>query len=136
MGQGTCINCGLKPQRGPFSRECEACARYRKRNGKNRPDHLIRRAWERDQEQALAAVDDPDESPPCSVYRAYDETGQLLYVGITETGVSRLDSHRLHSAWWPLTTRIELDHYPDRACARSVEAAIIDVWHPPYNAAA
>lgn len=140
MDQGMCTNCGLKPRRTTSfktAKECDACAAYRRRNGAVRPDHLIRRQWEREQQQAIKALEDPDtDNRPCTLYRAYDADGQLLYVGITETGTSRMDSHRLASEWWPQVARIELDHYPDRACARSVEAAVIDFWHPPYNAAA
>lgn len=117
--------------------ECEACSRYRRRNGVGRPDHLIRRALDRRMERAATrleqSINGTETRSPCSLYRVYDANGQLLYVGITETGVSRFDSHRLHAKWWHQASRIELDHYPDRTIARSVEQACIDTWKPPYN---
>jgi hypothetical protein len=39
-----CDNCLVDPRRNSWSRECEACARYRKRTGSPRPLYLIERA--------------------------------------------------------------------------------------------
>lgn len=38
-----CSHCLIDPRRNPWSTECEACARYRKRTGSPRPLYLIER---------------------------------------------------------------------------------------------
>ena len=42
-----CNNCLIDPRRNRWSRECEACARYRKRTGRHRPLYLIEQTVER-----------------------------------------------------------------------------------------
>lgn len=46
-----CVNC-LVNDRRDGGRECEACSKYRRRNGRARPLHLIERQVERDRHDA------------------------------------------------------------------------------------
>ena len=73
---------------------------------------------------------------PTDVYLAYDREGRLLYVGITLGFRSRMGTHRASSEWWPETTRLEVEHYPDRRAALARESEVIGTLVPPYNSTA
>lgn len=45
-----CDNCLIDPRRNRWSRECEACARYRRRTGSPRPLYLIEQHQRRRQQ--------------------------------------------------------------------------------------
>lgn len=51
FGPRMCVNCGWKPKRDG-GEECDACARYRQRNGEPRPVYLIRRELQRAEREA------------------------------------------------------------------------------------
>lgn len=69
------------------------------------------------------------------VYRLYDATGRLLYVGIGVNGYARLDAHRREKAWWPQVTRVRMEQYRSRRTAFLVEARAIATEHPIHNQA-
>ena len=70
---------------------------------------------------------------PTSVYRYYDINGLLLYVGITSRGLSRNREHNTTKEWWHYVIRQDVDHYPTRAEALSVENSLIGLYRPPFN---
>lgn len=67
------------------------------------------------------------------VYRAYDRSGSLLYVGATDNLERRLKAHRRDSGWWMFHTRIESDDYSSRDDALDVEKGLIWNYHPRWN---
>ena len=67
------------------------------------------------------------------VYRAYDESGAILYVGSSKDLEKRLGQHRRSSQWWPLAARIERDEFATIAEARAAEDEAIAVLDPPHN---
>lgn len=71
---------------------------------------------------------------PTDVYRCYDASGCLLYVGISLTVAQRMGQHR-SNPWWPLVSRIEVEHHPDRDTARTREQELIWDLAPLYNRA-
>lgn len=73
------------------------------------------------------------QNKPSALYRCYDELGRLLYVGITNAGAGRWIKHGHESAWWELTRRIDLEHYPTRADACAAERQIIRELQPMHN---
>lgn len=68
--------------------------------------------------------DDPETMYPpsaeCTVYRAYDALGELLYVGITGTGEQRFHQHRVNSDWCP---RCNTQHPRGKCCHCGIGAA-------------
>lgn len=48
--------------------------------------------------------------PTATLYRYYDESGRLLYVGITGRGHKRTSAHGRGAWWWPLVARAEFFH--------------------------
>lgn len=70
------------------------------------------------------------------VYRAYNNEGELLYVGCTMEITKRLKDWRAQgAAWTHQATTIDVEVYPDYHIARSVEATVIQQERPLYNIA-
>lgn len=68
------------------------------------------------------------------VYRAYSESGDLLYVGFTtQSAGSRLDYHRLYSPWFTSGCTFKVDEFPDAKAARQAEAEAISTEFPLWN---
>jgi DNA-binding transcriptional regulator YiaG len=71
----------------------------------------------------------------CHLYRHYDKSGNLLYVGISQHSLIRLRTHRYVAQWFHEITRIEIEHFPHREGARRAEREAIINEHPRYNVA-
>jgi hypothetical protein len=69
----------------------------------------------------------------CSVYRYYDRSGVLIYVGVTSRGIARNREHNRSRPWWSYVTRQEVDHLPDRPAALARERELIERYWPPFN---
>jgi predicted GIY-YIG superfamily endonuclease len=67
------------------------------------------------------------------VYRAYDDAGQLLYVGFSERYRHRLAEHERKSQWWPEAREVRLLFFVDREAALLDEAVAIRQERPIYN---
>jgi predicted GIY-YIG superfamily endonuclease len=67
------------------------------------------------------------------LYRFFDATGRLLYVGITVHLPNRLTDHRHGKPWWTDVTRITLEHHPDRNAVLHAERVAIQKEHPKWN---
>lgn len=74
----------------------------------------------------------PD-AEPTSVYRYYDKSGLLLYVGITSRATSRQREHNADKEWWPFVASQQVEHYPTRAAALVRERELIIGFRPPFN---
>lgn len=70
---------------------------------------------------------------PTSVYRYYDRNNVLLYVGITNRGVTRNSEHDMTKSWWSFVVRQEVEHYPHRQAALEREKHLIRKYRPPFN---
>jgi len=66
-----------------------------------------------------------------AVYRMFDRTGGLLYVGVTGRA-RRFDEHAV-KRWFPAVRHIALDWYATEAEARHVERVAIRTEEPRYN---
>jgi predicted GIY-YIG superfamily endonuclease len=72
-------------------------------------------------------------SRPAYVYRACDETGDLIYVGCTVDLSKRIDQHHM-GAWWAYQiARVSARVYPDKQTALAHEAAAIATEIPRWN---
>jgi predicted GIY-YIG superfamily endonuclease len=68
-----------------------------------------------------------------TLYRMWDEQGQLLYVGITLNLVSRFRDHEVSKAWWGEVATITLAAFQDRESVESAEREAIINENPRYN---
>jgi predicted GIY-YIG superfamily endonuclease len=68
------------------------------------------------------------------VYRVYDATDRLIYIGATSNLPQRLNYHRTQAWWWSLAERVtESSVYPDMDAAHEAEWAAIATESPAFN---
>ncbi len=72
-------------------------------------------------------------STQTTLYRFFNASGTLLYVGISEAGAMRWSSHRRGKGWWADVASVITEHYPDRPSAAEAEIAAIHTESPKYN---
>ena len=72
---------------------------------------------------------------PADVYRCVDQSGRLLYVGMSWAVLDRLRQHRMSArkTWWDLVARIEVERFATANAASQVEMATIRSERPIYN---
>lgn len=70
---------------------------------------------------------------PQALYRFYDATGVLLYVGITADPGARWRKHAHEKPWWQEVVKVTLEQLPDRGSVVRAEEAAIKTEHPRYN---
>lgn len=70
---------------------------------------------------------------PTYLYRARDDNGRLLYIGIATDWTGRWRHHRERSPWFPSVSKLELELYPTRQAARDAEEAAIKREAPVHN---
>ena len=67
-----------------------------------------------------------------ALYRHYDKTGRLLYVGITNDPGRRWEQHR-GKAWWTEVVNTKIEHFPDRTSVLEAERRAIVSERPWWN---
>lgn len=69
------------------------------------------------------------------LYRFFDSSGQLLYVGITDDPKIRWGSHARHSTdgWWARVCVVHTEWLPSRSAAEAAEIAAIRLEGPLHN---
>jgi hypothetical protein len=75
----------------------------------------------------------PLDQRPHSVYKFFDASGQLLYVGITNHALNRWSSHATTKTWWNKVVSSTIEHYPSQSAAREAEKTAIRVERPLHN---
>lgn len=70
---------------------------------------------------------------PHTLYRFYDGSGQLLYVGITLDPGARWKAHSKDKPWWTLVASVTLEQHPNRGTVLRAERAAIIEEHPIHN---
>jgi predicted GIY-YIG superfamily endonuclease len=68
-----------------------------------------------------------------ALYRFYDATGALLYIGITADPGSRWRSHAHNKPWWQQISTITVETHNDRAAVLRAEECAIRAELPKYN---
>lgn len=66
------------------------------------------------------------------LYRLYDESGALLYVGIATGLGHRFDEHQ-KKPWFPDVLTVRLERFASREDALAAEKAAIAAESPPHN---
>lgn len=69
----------------------------------------------------------------CLLYRLYDGSGRLLYVGISRSPVYRWRKHRVTKRWWPRVAYIGCEVFPSEFLALQAEVKAIRTEYPAYN---
>lgn len=76
----------------------------------------------------------PSTNPPkTSLYRHFDESGQLLYVGIALSANRRMGAHRRNSRWFDRVATIRVEHFATRKQAMDAERKAIKTEKPLFN---
>jgi predicted GIY-YIG superfamily endonuclease len=70
-----------------------------------------------------------------SIYRAYDETGRLLYVGATSNLARRIKQHERGTPWWGDVADVDQEGYSTMSEALVAEADAINAESPLHNIA-
>lgn len=70
---------------------------------------------------------------PYFVYRVFDATDTLLYIGCTMAPWQRFTAHRAQSAWYPRAARVTWQFAGQQADARWVERKAIMSERPLHN---
>ena len=68
-----------------------------------------------------------------TLYRLFNAEGDLLYVGITSEGLTRLNQHQREKHWFYEVAEAKLEHFTSRDVALRAEARAISREHPRYN---
>lgn len=68
-----------------------------------------------------------------SVYRVFDKRGRLLYVGMSQSFIVRLETHRTDSHWFSDAARVDIEHFRTRQSALKAEALAIRTENPKHN---
>lgn len=67
------------------------------------------------------------------LYRFYDRSRALLYVGVTGRGLRRWRAHAKNKPWWPEVTKVDVAHFGTWEAALAAEAEAIRVEEPRWN---
>ena len=68
-----------------------------------------------------------------ALYRHFDATSKLLYVGISLSAVERLREHRIYASWFERIARIEIQWFQSRGSAMNAERRAIICEKPECN---
>ena len=69
------------------------------------------------------------------LYRHFDNSNTLLYVGISLSTFARLSQHKDHSPWFKQVNRVEIQHFDTREEAMAAERQAIKTENPTFNIA-
>jgi predicted GIY-YIG superfamily endonuclease len=75
----------------------------------------------------------PQTPVPTALYRLRDQSGALLYVGITDNPERRWKDHAKDKSWWPDVKDRSVEWLPTRDHALAAEATAIRAERPRYN---
>lgn len=67
------------------------------------------------------------------LYRMYNQSGALLYVGMTLNPYGRFRGHRIDKPWWHEVDTIKLERFADRPAVLAAERRAISTEEPLYN---
>ena len=68
-----------------------------------------------------------------ALYRHYDRSDDLLYVGISTCAVTRLSAHARSSDWFSLISNVSIEWYDSRSDALDAECLAIFMERPRFN---
>ena len=74
-------------------------------------------------------------SKPTDLYRFFDSSNELIYVGISYDCDKRMNQHYYGSDWWPLYSTLEVKSFKTREEAQKAESKAIKEELPKFNIA-
>jgi predicted GIY-YIG superfamily endonuclease len=86
-------------------------------------------------EEWLSRPDPAHTEPRCALYRHYDESNVLLYIGITEAIATRGKAHAKRAEWVRYAHRVEAVWFQTRARAENAERHAIQTEQSVFNLA-
>lgn len=75
----------------------------------------------------------PKAKEPTCLYRHWDSSGRLLYVGIALSPAARLRGHRKNAPWFREIARIDVEWFDSRIAAMRAEIRAIRNERPLHN---
>jgi len=72
-------------------------------------------------------------SMTCKLYRHYNDSGELLYVGVSLNAIQRLTQHNESSSWADDIAHIDIETFPDKEIALKYEKWAIQHEEPLHN---
>lgn len=75
----------------------------------------------------------PLEERRTAVYRCYNRSGDLIYVGVAVDPDRRWQHHASHAPWWAEVGTKSIEWHANRGAALAVEASVIATEAPTYN---
>lgn len=75
----------------------------------------------------------PSDRRPHALYRFWDSSDVLLYIGITMNPGERWKQHRAEKPWWFEVAKVTVENYPDRKSVLDAERDAIIAEGPKYN---
>lgn len=91
--------------------------------------------WREPGDEVVVSGGGPYDPTSVAVYRFYNDTGALLYVGIASSPKARFAQHTETKRWWWEVATWLIDWYGSREEAAAVEAISIVQEKPAYNIA-
>jgi len=70
---------------------------------------------------------------PHALYRVYDDKEHLLYIGCSNSPLSRMKSHEKRKAWATRIAFVRLEWFGDKASAMNAEVVAIATELPEWN---
>lgn len=67
------------------------------------------------------------------LYRHFDASGALLYVGISLSTAQRMGEHRCGSVWWRKVASITIERFSTRKAALDAERKAVQTENPLHN---
>ena len=68
-----------------------------------------------------------------ALYRHFNESKELLYVGISLNAIYRLGQHKKNAHWFSTISNVSIDHFPTREEALRAETKAIQSENPAHN---
>lgn len=70
---------------------------------------------------------------PTALYRHFNKSGELLYVGISLNTLNRLGQHKKNAHWFSTISNVTIEHYVTREEALQAETKAIQSENPAHN---
>lgn len=78
-------------------------------------------------------AEEPRFHPTTALYRFFDASKRLLYIGVTGQLCERWPKHRREATWWTKAAYVAVEHWPSMHTALDAERAAIRAELPSFN---
>lgn len=131
VAQGYTVGRGTEGRRYPAEQISRALGRTELHPDAAKWEHDCRTRPETGRELRARYKAKPDEW----VYICKNADDEIIYVGVTSSGLGRFSVHRHGSPWFREVMSVDIEHYGSRAESERREAELINELRPRYNRA-